>query len=35
MKFNFCEGFFKFECDWKTVAAIAVCVLGFAIIKAL
>lgn len=35
MKFNLYDGLFKFECDWKAVAAIAVCVLGFAIIKAL
>ena len=26
MKFNLYDGLFKFECDWKAVAAIAVCV---------
>lgn len=35
MKFNLYDGLFKFECDWKVVIAIAVCVFGCAIIKAL
>lgn len=26
MKFNLYDGLFKFECDWKAVVAIAVCV---------
>lgn len=31
MKFNMLD-FIEFEIDWKAVAAIAVCVLGYAII---
>ena len=31
MKFNFID-FIEFEIDWKAVAAIAACVLGYAII---
>lgn len=34
MKFNFID-FIEFEMDWKAVAAIAACVLGYAIITAI
>jgi hypothetical protein len=34
MKFNFIDCI-EFEIDWKAVAAIAVCVLGYAIITAI
>ena len=33
MKIKLFDGFFNFEFDWKAVAAIAVAVLGCALIK--
>ncbi len=34
MKFNMFD-FIEFEIDWKAVAAIAVCVLGYALINSI
>ena len=33
MKIELFDGFFNFDFDWKAVAAIAVAVLGYALIK--
>ena len=33
MKIELFDGFFNFDFDWKAVAAIAVTVLGYALIK--
>lgn len=33
MKFELFDGFFNFDFDWKAVAAIAVAILGCALIR--
>lgn len=34
MKINLCDGFWKFEIDWKTVVGIGIIILGYALITA-
>lgn len=33
MSFNFFDGFFEFDCDWKAIVGIGMIVLGYVIIK--